>query len=117
MKLLAGLINPGIRFAAQRFIENGGLVDRRSEACAKTASAQCHVVVIHRWRAEYVDYAAVLDHTVNRVTYITTEVGRTRVPDLAAGVEIVANTDDLVAVRRAVSALAERHGPLGGSSR
>lgn len=86
-------------------------MDRRPEACAKTASAQRHVVVIHRWRAEYVDYAAVLDHTVNRVTYITTEVGRTRVPDLATGVEVVANTDDLVAVRRAVSALAERHGP------
>lgn len=74
------------------------------------ASVQCHVVVIHRWRAEYVDYAAVLDHTVNRVSYVTTEVGRARVPELAAGVEIVANTDDLVAVRRAVSALAEQHG-------
>ncbi|GJF31089.1 hypothetical protein KNE206_37890 [Kitasatospora sp. NE20-6] len=76
-----------------------------------SASVQDHVVVIHRWRAEYVDYAAVLDHTVHRVSYVTTEVGRARVPDLAAGVEIVANTDDLAAVRRAVSALAERHGP------
>jgi biotin carboxylase len=76
-----------------------------------SASVQRHVVVIHRWRAEYIDYTTVLDHTVNRVSYITTEVGLTRVPDLAAGVEIVAATDDLVTVRRAVSALAERHGP------
>ncbi|WP_405009212.1 acetyl-CoA carboxylase biotin carboxylase subunit family protein [Kitasatospora sp. NBC_01539] len=76
-----------------------------------SASVQNHVVVIHRWRAEYVDYAAVLDHTVHRVSYVTTEVGRARVPDQAAGVEIVANTDDLAAARRAVAALAERHGP------
>ncbi|MEY9873009.1 biotin carboxylase [Streptacidiphilus sp. MAP12-33] len=76
-----------------------------------TASVPCHVVVLHRWRAEYVDYASVLDHTVNRVSYVTTEVGRVRVPDAAAGVEIVDHTDDLVSVRKAVSALAEQFGP------
>ncbi|MBQ1000086.1 acetyl-CoA carboxylase biotin carboxylase subunit family protein [Streptomyces sp. RK62] len=74
-------------------------------------SEQDHVVVIHRWRAEYVDYAAVLDHTAHRVSYVTTEVGLPRVPAPAAGVEIVAKTDDLEEVRRAVSRLAERHGP------
>ncbi|RKE17926.1 acetyl-CoA carboxylase biotin carboxylase subunit family protein [Streptomyces sp. TLI_171] len=76
-----------------------------------SALAQRHVVVLHRWRAEYVDYATVLDHTADRVSYVTTEVGRDRVPATAAGVEIVAATDDLVAARRAVAALAERHGP------
>ncbi|MFJ5233203.1 acetyl-CoA carboxylase biotin carboxylase subunit family protein [Kitasatospora sp. NPDC088391] len=75
-----------------------------------SASAERHVVVIHRWRAEYVDYAAVLDHAADRVSYVTTEVGRDRVPESAAAVEIVARTDDLAAVRKAVSALAERFG-------
>jgi hypothetical protein len=73
--------------------------------------AKYHVVIIHRWRAEYVNYASVLDHTAKSVSYVTTEVGRVRVPDLAAGVEIVASTDDLATVRKAVSALAERNGP------
>ncbi|WP_106970298.1 ATP-grasp domain-containing protein [Kitasatospora phosalacinea] len=73
--------------------------------------AQRHVVVLHRWRAGYVDYTTVLDHGADRVSYVTTEVGRDRVPAAAAGVEVVDATDDLVAVRRAVAALAERFGP------
>jgi hypothetical protein len=74
-------------------------------------SAEYHVVVINRWRADYINYASVLDHTANSVSYVTTEVGRAQVPELAVGVEIVAKTDDLAMARKAVSALAERNGP------
>lgn len=75
-----------------------------------TARARRHVVVIHRWRAEYVDYTTVLDHSVDAVTYVTTTVGRDRVPDGAAATMIVPATDDLPTVRAAVGELARQHG-------
>ncbi|MEV0726187.1 biotin carboxylase [Micromonospora purpureochromogenes] len=74
------------------------------------ASSRPHIVIIHRWRAGYVDYAAVLDHSINCVSYITTEVGRARVPTAAASVAVVAATDDAPAVRQAMAELAHLHG-------
>ena len=69
-----------------------------------------HVIVIHRWRADYVDYAAVLDHSSNNVSYITTEVGRARVPATAADVAVVTATDHAAEVRGAIAGLVRAHG-------
>ncbi|MEV7970155.1 hypothetical protein AB0O34_29840 [Sphaerisporangium sp. NPDC088356] len=73
--------------------------------------ARPHVVVLHRWRDRYADYAAYLDHTAYDVSYVTTAIARESVPDQAAGVELVAATDDLAEISAAVAVLAARLGP------
>ncbi|MDH6574464.1 biotin carboxylase [Kitasatospora sp. MAP5-34] len=74
-------------------------------------SPRTHVVVIHRWRARYAEYARYLDHERYAVSYLTTEIGVEAVPDAAVEVVTVAATDDMTAVRKEVDALASRHGP------
>ncbi|MFC6086603.1 ATP-grasp domain-containing protein [Sphaerisporangium aureirubrum] len=74
-------------------------------------TARAHVVVLHRWRDRYADYARYLDHDAFVVTYVTTELGRRSVPGRAAGVARVAATDDFTEVRAAVAGLAARFGP------
>lgn len=69
-----------------------------------------HLVVLHRWRARYAHYERYVDHTAHAVTYVTTEVGATAVPDGAAEVVLVPATDDLARVRKEVDGLAARHG-------
>ncbi|MEV5973395.1 biotin carboxylase [Streptomyces sp. NPDC051921] len=70
-----------------------------------------HVVVLHRWRDRHARYAAYLDHRAHRVTYVTTELGRSSVPEDAAAVRTVGATDDPVETRAAVAELVERFGP------
>jgi biotin carboxylase len=70
-----------------------------------------HIVIVNRWRERYADYPRYLDHDAHHVTYVTTEVGLAAVPDAAAAVALVAKTNDLEAVREAVSTLADRFGP------
>jgi biotin carboxylase len=69
-----------------------------------------HIVVIHRWRARYAEYARYADHSANAVTYVTTEVGASAVPSAAAEVALVDATDDLPAVADRVKQLAHEHG-------
>ncbi|GAA0990554.1 hypothetical protein GCM10009555_076470 [Acrocarpospora macrocephala] len=69
-----------------------------------------HIVIINRWRERYADYAGYLDHRVNRVSYITTEVGLASVPQAANDVLLVAATDDLESVRRRLRELVSRYG-------
>ncbi|MDQ3403096.1 MAG: biotin carboxylase [Actinomycetota bacterium] len=71
---------------------------------------QAHVVIVNRWREHYADYAAYLDHDVNRVTYISTAVGLGSVPATATDIALVDATDDLEQVRAALGELASRHG-------
>lgn len=73
-----------------------------------------HIVVVNRWREHYADYAAYLDHTTHRVTYISTEVGLGAVPAAATDVEIVAATDDMPAVQAGMARLVRRHGAPRG---
>ncbi|GEB55328.1 ATP-grasp domain-containing protein [Streptomyces gardneri] len=70
-----------------------------------------HIVVLHRWRGDHARYAAYLDHRAHRVTYVTTELGLTSVPEDAAGVRVVGATDDPVETRTAVDELIGRFGP------
>lgn len=70
-----------------------------------------HVVVLHRWRDRHARYVAYLDHRAHRVTYVTTELGRSSVPEDAAAVRTVRATDDPVETRTAVAELIERFGP------
>ncbi|MFE9740500.1 acetyl-CoA carboxylase biotin carboxylase subunit family protein [Streptomyces sp. NPDC006477] len=70
-----------------------------------------HIVVLHRWRDRHARYAAYLDHRAHRVTYVTTELGRSSVPEEAAAVRTVRATDDPVETRTAVAELIERFGP------
>lgn len=73
-----------------------------------------HVVVLHRWRDRYADYARYLDHDRYAVTYVTTDVGIDAVPPTAREVVVVPATDDLPAVRAEVRDLASRFGaPVG----
>ncbi|MEO3778030.1 biotin carboxylase [Micromonospora sp. B11E3] len=69
-----------------------------------------HVVVIHRWRARYAEYARYVDHRRTAVTYVSTEVGASAVPAGAAGVALVPATDDLPSVADRVKQLAVEHG-------
>lgn len=69
-----------------------------------------HVVVVNRWREQYADFARYLDHRAHRVTYVSTQVGLASIPPTATEVVVVEATDDLAEVRKAVAALAERHG-------
>lgn len=70
-----------------------------------------HVVVLHRWRDRHARYAAYLDHRTQRVTYVTTDLGRSSVPEGAAAVRTVRATDDPVETRAAVAELIGRFGP------
>ncbi|UUN30745.1 acetyl-CoA carboxylase biotin carboxylase subunit family protein [Streptomyces sp. FIT100] len=69
-----------------------------------------HVTVLHRWRDTHALYADYIDHRANRVTYISTELGRASVPAAAEDVVTVGFTDDLPAVRAALTALGESYG-------
>lgn len=51
-------------------------------------------MVLHRWTAPYALYEDYVDHTVDRVSYITTPTGADGVPPGAAAMRIVAATDD-----------------------
>ncbi|MEU8235588.1 biotin carboxylase [Actinoplanes sp. NPDC048967] len=73
--------------------------------------ARPHIVVIHRWRARYAEYARYLDHGTHTVTYVATEVGASAVPPEAAAVLLVDATDDLPAVTERVKQLAHEFGP------
>ncbi|MFF2148178.1 acetyl-CoA carboxylase biotin carboxylase subunit family protein [Kitasatospora sp. NPDC058190] len=68
------------------------------------------MLVIHRWRDRYADYAGYLDHATHHVSYLTTSLGRESVPAEAAAVVVVDATDDLAAVRGAAEALVARFG-------
>ncbi|WP_066981103.1 ATP-grasp domain-containing protein [Streptomyces sp. NRRL F-4489] len=72
-----------------------------------------HVLVLHRWTDRYADYAAYLDHTAHRVSYVTTEAAARHLPvQQAAGIRIVESTEDAKAVREAIDELADRAGPV-----
>lgn len=51
-------------------------------------------MVLHRWAAPYALYEDYVDHTVDRVSYITTPIGVDGVPAGAAAMRIVGATDD-----------------------
>ncbi|MFE0703089.1 acetyl-CoA carboxylase biotin carboxylase subunit family protein [Streptomyces sp. NPDC058872] len=70
-----------------------------------------HVVVLHRWRDRHARYDAYLDHRELRVSYVTTELGLSSVPEDAAAVRIVAATDDRTETAAAVADLVARFGP------
>jgi len=70
-----------------------------------------HVVVLHRWRDRYAEYASYLDHRIHAVTYISTDVGVESLPATAREVVVVPATDDVDVVSGVVGALAERNGP------
>ncbi|MCQ4081084.1 ATP-grasp domain-containing protein [Streptomyces sp. RB6PN25] len=71
-----------------------------------------HVIVIHRWTDRYADYAAYIDHTAHRVSYITTDTAAALLPqEHTAGIRLVPSTQDAKAVRQAVDDLVEQSGP------
>lgn len=76
-----------------------------------TTHRQRHVIVINRWRERYALYDDYVDHALDLVTYVTTEIGRAAVPPRAAALETVSATDDLAAVRATVDGLVDRFGP------
>ncbi|MCM1966250.1 MULTISPECIES: acetyl-CoA carboxylase biotin carboxylase subunit family protein [unclassified Streptomyces] len=69
-----------------------------------------HIIVLHRWRDTHAHYADYIDHAAAHVTYVSTELGRASLPPTAAAVTTVALTDDLPAVRAAVTGLVARFG-------
>ncbi|MCK7622629.1 ATP-grasp domain-containing protein [Streptomyces sp. RS10V-4] len=72
-----------------------------------------HVLVLHRWTDRYADYAAYLDHTAHRVSYVTTERAARHLPaEQAAGIRLVDSTEDAKAVREAIDDLADHAGPV-----
>ncbi|MCX5015513.1 ATP-grasp domain-containing protein [Streptomyces sp. NBC_00555] len=71
-----------------------------------------HVIIIHRWTDRYADYAAYIDHTAHRVSYLTTERAVRSLPTgLAAGVALVDSTENVPAVLIRVAELVARSGP------
>lgn len=73
-----------------------------------------HIIVLNRWQERYAEYERYIDHTRNRVSYISTEIGLASVPPGAADTVVVAATDDLAPVRDAARRLAARHGAPDG---
>lgn len=71
-----------------------------------------HIVVLHRWRDRHAHYADYLDHEAYRVSYVTTQLGRSSIPAGAAAVVVVPVTDSLVETGAAVAELIERFGPV-----
>ncbi|CAJ63327.1 MULTISPECIES: ATP-grasp domain-containing protein [Frankia] len=69
-----------------------------------------HIIVLHRWRDQHAHYEDYLDHGTHRVSYVTTELGMSSVPSSAAATRVVPATDDLDAVRQAVTGLSARFG-------
>ena len=69
-----------------------------------------HIVVLHRWATPYALYENYVDHSVDRVTYITTPVGVSGVPTAATAMRIVAATDDPDEVEAALRSLEVAHG-------
>ncbi|MFD3567906.1 acetyl-CoA carboxylase biotin carboxylase subunit family protein [Streptomyces sp. NPDC058667] len=84
----------------------------RERTSGRDGTGPRHVVVLHRWRDRHARYAAYLDHRALRVTYVTTDLGRSSVPEEAAAVRTVRATDDPVETRAAVGELIERFGPV-----
>lgn len=70
-----------------------------------------HVVVVHRWQDHYANYDNYIDHSLHPVTYVTTPVGRASLPVSAAAVVELERTDNLDALRAAVSRLSGMFGP------
>ncbi|MER5884174.1 biotin carboxylase [Streptomyces sp. NPDC001941] len=70
-----------------------------------------HVVVLHRWRDRHARYTSYLDHATTYVTYVSTELGLSSVPEEAAAVRLVPATDRLPEVRAALEALVAEFGP------
>lgn len=73
-------------------------------------AARPHMVIVHRWLADYAHYERYVDHSRYAVSYVTTEVGAPALPASAAQVAIVDATDDLPSVADAVKRLAENQG-------
>ncbi|MER5463704.1 biotin carboxylase [Streptomyces sp. NPDC002668] len=69
-----------------------------------------HVIIFNRWRDKYADYLAYLDHDSCKVTYVTTEIGRSAVPDEAAEILVLDDVTDYDAVRAAIDPAVTRHG-------
>ncbi|MBC2876159.1 MULTISPECIES: ATP-grasp domain-containing protein [Streptomyces] len=76
--------------------------------------AQPHIVIIHRWRDNYAEYAKYLDHNSYAVTYISTKVGLSSIPDDATAVSVVERTDDLREVRSTIQSHIASCGPPVG---
>ncbi|MFD4241807.1 ATP-grasp domain-containing protein [Streptomyces sp. NPDC058525] len=71
-----------------------------------------HVIIIHRWTDRYADYAAYVDHTAHRVSYVTTDRAVRSLPTgQAAGVALVDSTENVPAVHAGVAELVARSGP------
>ncbi|MGH4033642.1 ATP-grasp domain-containing protein [Actinomycetota bacterium Odt1-20B] len=69
-----------------------------------------HILVFNRWRDKYADYLTYVDHTACAVTYVTTEIGRSAVPEEAAHVLVVDDPTDYAAVRAALDPVVTRFG-------
>lgn len=77
---------------------------------APCGSGRRHIVIVHRWRERYAEYTNYVDHLLNDVTYVTTDIGIAGVPAEAAATVLVLATDDLDEVRARVRELSERFG-------
>src|SRR5437879_1494597 len=80
-------------------------------SASEDAPRRSHVMVVHRWRDGHALYGDYIDHDFHNVSYITTALGRSSVPDRAANVLVVPRTDDQISVRKAVADLVGQFGP------
>ncbi|MDH6225230.1 ATP-grasp domain-containing protein [Streptomyces sp. MJP52] len=72
-----------------------------------------HVLVINRWTNSYAEYHRHIDHTADRVAYLTTAEGSVPLdPELAEDIRVLPDLGDTEAALRETERLIARHGPF-----
>ncbi|MER5865550.1 ATP-grasp domain-containing protein [Kitasatospora sp. NPDC002040] len=72
-----------------------------------------HVLILNRWNNRFAEYHRYLDHTVDRVSYLTTAAGAGPLSaELAEEIRVVADLADRVEVAAEALELSLKHGPF-----
>lgn len=72
-----------------------------------------HVLIINRWTNSFAEYHRYLDHTADRVAYLTTAAGRPPLDEeLAEDIRVLSDLSDTAEVLAQTTQLVEQYGPF-----
>lgn len=72
-----------------------------------------HVLILNRWTNSFAEYHRYIDHTVDRVAYLTTAAGRPPLDEeLAEDIRVLSDLTDTGEVLEQTAQLVELHGPF-----
>lgn len=72
-----------------------------------------HVLILNRWANSFAEYHRYLDHTTDRIAYLTTAAGRQPLDEeLAESVRVVSDLTDTAEVLAQTARLIDLYGPF-----